>query len=507
MFGVDGGTVRSQPGSGSATTEPADDDDDSGSGSGSGSAIVAPVDPASRIAWLKTRFDSAISTRPTIARAKIGFHVIDLTTKTVLVSRDADRGLNLASNAKVLTAAAALTQLGSGFRWRTAVFCLPPDATGTVAGDLYIRGRGDPVLSIDGLRNLALEVAARGVRNVEGKIVVDATYFDNVSEPPHFDEQPRERAAFRAPVTSFAVARSAFTVVVMAEPDGPAKVTIEPTLPGYLELTKREVTSIDQGRTRLRLETRLKRDSIDLELTGQIRGREGTWDLRRRVDDPARYAAEVFRRALADHGVRVRSRTIGYGTVPVNLRQIAVHDSPTLGDVMRSMNKHSDNNVAETVMKTLGAETRGSAGGTWADGVNALRTQLTKLGVAGTFRVENGSGLYASTEVSPKQLVTVLTAAHADYRIGPDLLASLPVGGYDGTLARRWRGRPAQGRVRAKTGTLDKVTTLAGYIGVDGLRPLAFAILVNDIPAGQRPTARAMIDEMVDSLAAYLDAK
>ncbi|MEO8706384.1 MAG: D-alanyl-D-alanine carboxypeptidase/D-alanyl-D-alanine-endopeptidase [Kofleriaceae bacterium] len=511
---IDGPRARSQGGSGSGSevVEAGSDDDDPGSGSnnGSGSTLVAPGDPTARQAWLRDRFAALVTARPTLARARLGFHVVDLSTGKELLSKEGDRGLNLASNTKLLTAVAALSGLGGGFRWRTGVFCAPPDADGKVAGDLYIRGRGDPVLSVDGLRALAKEVAARGVREVEGKLVVDTSYFDNITEPPHFDEQPKERAAFRAPIASFAVNRSAYEVVVMAEPAGAASITIEPPLPEYLKLTKTEVTSTREGRTRLRLDAKVKPNAIELDVTGTIRGGGGTWDLRRRVDDPARFAAEVFRRALSDYGIRLRTRTIAYGPVPmIGVKQIAVHDSPTLADVMRSMNKHSDNNVAEAVLKTLGAELKPvpGNGATWAQGITAMRTQLGKLGVIGTFRVENGSGLYASTEVSPKQLVGLLVAAHKDYRIGPDLVASLPVGGSDGTLARRWHNKPARGRVRAKTGTLDKVSSLAGYIGVDGGHLLAFAILANDIPAGQRAVVRAMADEMVDTLAAYLDAR
>lgn len=507
---IDGGPARSQAGSGSGSETAPDpsDDDDNGSGAGSGSALVAPADPATRLKWLRDRFAAGIAARPMLARAKIAYTVVDLATGKELISRDADKGLNLASNAKVLTGVAALSGLGGGFRWRTAVYAAVPDETGTVAGDLYIRGRGDPVLTVEGLRSLAHDVAARGVRNVEGRLVVDATYFDNAVEPPHFDEQPKERAAFRAPVASFGVARSAYTVVVMAEPGGAAKVTLEPPLGDYVKLTRDEVTSVTAGRTRLRLDTKVKRDHLELEITGQIRAGEGSWDLRRRVDDPARYAAEVFRKALAEQGVKIRQRTIAYGPVPPTAKLVAAHDSPTLADVLRSMNKHSDNYVAEVMLKTLGAETKGTPGpATWADGLAALRVQLAKLGLTGAFRSENGSGLYASTEVSTKQLVGLLVAAHKDYRIGPDLVASLPVGGLDGTLARRWNGKPAQGRVRAKTGTLDKVSTLAGFIGVEGGHLLAFAILVNDIPAGQRGIVRTMADDMVDSLAAYLEAR
>ena len=503
---IDESPARSQAGSGSAV-EPADGDDDNGS-TATGSALVAPRGAATRQAWLRDRFAAAIATRPAIGRAKIGYHVVDVSTGKVVVSREPDRGLNLASNAKLLTSVAALAGLGGGFRWRTAAFCSPPDDAGVVAGDLYVRGRGDPVLSVEGLRALAHEVAARGVRSVEGRLMIDSGYFDGVVEPPHFDEQPKEVAAFRAPIASFAVARSAYTVVVMPEPGGAAKLTIDPVLPEYIKLTKAEVATIGDGGTRLRLDAKHHGDALELEVTGQIRNGQGTWDLRRRVDDPTRFAAEVFKHALADYGVRLRQRAIGYGPVPVNVKQIAVHESPTLGDVLRSMNKHSDNNVAETVFKTLGAELKTTPGSaTWSDAIAALRAQLARLGMTGHYRSDNGSGLYASSDVTPNQLVGLLIAAHKDFRIGPDLVASLPVAGNDGTLAKRWQGHPAQGRVRAKTGTLDKVSTLAGYVGVDGGHLLAFAILANDIPGGQRGAVRAMADDMVDSLAAYLDAR
>jgi D-alanyl-D-alanine carboxypeptidase/D-alanyl-D-alanine-endopeptidase (penicillin-binding protein 4) len=195
--------------------------------------------------------------------------------------------------------------------------------------------------------------------------------------------------------------------------------------------------------------------------------------------------------------------------VPPTAKLLAFHDSLPLAEVIRVMNKASDNYVAESLLKTLGAETRTSPGpATWADGLAAVRAYLASIGIEpGSYRVGNGSGLFAATEVSARQLLTVLRAAHADYRIGPDLLTSLPTGGIDGTLARRWHDQPAKGRVRAKTGTLEKVLSLAGYIGVESGKPLAFAILVNDIPTNQRPAARKMIDDMVNVLAAYLDAK
>jgi D-alanyl-D-alanine carboxypeptidase/D-alanyl-D-alanine-endopeptidase (penicillin-binding protein 4) len=498
---------RTGSGSEAPTSPEPDGEDDGAAAGGSGSALVAPQEPKARAAWLRDRMAAAIASRPALATVKIAFAAQDLSTGQDLVSREPDRGMTIASNAKLLTSVAALLGLGGGFRWRTAVFAAAPDDKGTVPGDLYLRGRGDPTLSVAALRQLAADIAARGVRTIEGRLVMDTTYFDGAAEPPHFDEQPKERAAFRAPVASLGVNRSAITVSVMQEPGGGARVTLDPPC-DYVRLAKAEVTSVDKGRTRLRVDQRTRAGAIELDVTGQLRIGEGAWDVRRRVDDPARYAAELFRKALADQGVRIRSRAIVSGTVPLTLKLLAHHDSAPLSDVLRLVNKHSDNYVAESVLKTLGAETKGTPGpATWADGLAAMRAQLAKIGLQPDgYRCGNGSGLFASTEVSAKQLLVLLAAAHRDYRIGPDLVASLPVGGQDGTLARRWVGRPAMGRVRAKTGTLDKVSTLAGYIGVDGGHLLAFAILVNDIPPGQRATVRAMADEMVEVLAAYLGA-
>ena len=496
-------------GSGEAvgSADPGDDDDTAGSGSGS--VLVAPALPAAKKQWVTERRGRSIAARPLLARAKIGVAVTDLVTGEEVFAANADMKLNLASNTKLLTSVTALGVLGNGFRWRTGVFAEQPvDDAGTITGDLFLRGKGDPMLSAANLDALAAEVAARGVRTIEGRLVLDTGYFDGLVEPPHFDEQPKERAGFRAPVASLGVARSAITVIVVAGPGGGATVSLEPDTGGYYTITKREVTSVTEGRTRLRVEMKTKRDHIEVEVTGTIRTGEGSWDFRRRVDDPARFAAEVFKRALADHGVTFKQRSIGIGPVPLTAKTIAVHDSQPLTDVLRFMNKTSDNYVAESVLKTLGAETRATPGpATWADGLAATKSYLATIGLpGGSYRAENGSGLFASTDVTAHQMVTLLAAAHKDYRIGPDLVSTLPTGGVDGTLAKRWLGHPARGRVRAKTGTLDKVVTIAGYLAAESGHPLAFAILLNDIPAGQRALARALMDEMVDVLAAYLGA-
>lgn len=480
-------------------------DDEDAAGSGPGKPLVAPADPKARVAWLGDRVAAAIAAQPKLGKAKIAVSVVDLATGRDLVAHDADRAMSIASTAKLLTSVAALATLGSGFRWRTSVYGAEPDDQGVVAGELYVKGRGDPMLGLAELRALAADLAARGVRSAD-RLAIDGGYFDDEVEPPHFDDQKAETAGFRAPVASFGVARSAVTVTVVADPNGKARVTLDPQPGDSIKLLNKGVTSVTSGRTHLVVNVKPRADRIEIEVSGQIRWGEGSWEVKKRVADPARFAGEVFRRALGEHGVKVKARAIGRGVVPATAKLLAGHDSVPLSEVLRHMNKLSDNYLAECVLKTLGAETKITPGpATWTDGRAAVQAYLAKIGMPpAAYRADNGSGLFDATEVSARQLTTVLRAAHQDFRIGPDLSASLPTGGVDGTLAKRWHGHPAQGRVRAKTGTLDKVTTLAGYLALDGQHPLGFAILVNDIPPGQRPSARTAADDIIDTLAAYL---
>ena len=486
--------------------------DDEGAAPASGSAPmpVAPKDPKARGAWLHAQLDAAIAARPRLAGAAIAADVVDLSTGVELYAHDADRPMSLASNTKLLTSIAALGTLGGGFRWRTSVFVDDLDeATGDVKGDLYVRGRGDPTLSADDLRALADDVAGHGVRHVAGRLVIDDGYFDGIVEPPHYAEQPKEHAGFRAPVASFGIARGTVTITVIGNPGGKATVRLDPDAPAYVRVAKADVTTVTDKRTRIRVDVKPAHGRMELDVTGQIRLSSGSWSARVRVDDPARMAAEVLRAALAARGVVIAHRGERTGPVPTTARLVATHDSAPLDDVLREMNKHSDNYIAESILKTLGAETRATPGpATWADGVAAVHRYLAGIGLPdGSYRADNGSGLFGASAVSAHQVVKVLRAADADYRIGPDLVASLPVGAMDGTLARRWHGRPAAGRVRAKTGTLDQVTTLSGFVGIGSRHLIVFSILVNAIPRGQRPASRAMANDMVDAMVAYLEAE
>jgi serine-type D-Ala-D-Ala carboxypeptidase/endopeptidase (penicillin-binding protein 4) len=443
-----------------------------------------------------------------VKNAKLTAIVVDVQSATALTapvwSAEADVGQSLASTTKILTSAAALSALGPGFRWRTTIIADKFDAvTGEVAGNLYVRGRGDPTLLYRDMLQLAADAHAAGIRKVTGKLVVDASYFDDQNQPPHFDEQPNERAGFRADVAALSVDRNAITVVVEPGMAGAAPtISLDPPVTETYVVKSPTVTTVDQGNSSIKVEQKASKRRVELTISGQIRAGSGFDYSRFRVDDSLRFAHDALHAALRAKGIKI-SAGFSSGAAPAAGKIVASHDSATLADVVKQMNKQSDNFIAESVLKTLGAQTKGAAKATWADGIAAVRTYLTNAAkVQGTWRADNGSGLYNASDMSARQLAAVLVAARADERIALEFMTSLPIAGVDGTLANRFTGSIAKGLVRAKTGTLDNVSALAGYAGTTS-NPFVVVIVVNKFAKRDRKAVRAVQDEIAEAVVAY----
>lgn len=463
--------------------------------------------PTERQAWLTERIDRAVSYRGSLRGAAIGIGIVDLTSGQVVYEHNADRTFNIASNTKIITMAAALALLGPDFRYRTAVYVDELGNDGAV-DTLYIRGRGDPSLGTADLMALADDIALAGVTRV-GDIVIDASYFDGDDLPPHFDEQPDEHASFRAPIGATSLNFNAVALLVRpsADGNGPAVVTVDPPN-DHVRVTGTVHTSRG-GRTRIRLGTKLSDGHVELRVGGQINANATPRRYRRRVDDPVQYFGSAVRAQLERRGVKVRSRPIRTGPIPDRARRVASRSSPALSVLVRGAGKYSNNFVAETLLKTIAAETRAEdEAATWAAGIAAMERFL--VGYVGlepdSFRYGNGSGLFDSSEFSPRQMLSVLAAGWNDFRYGPDLVASLAIAGTDGTLDRRMSGTPAERQVRAKTGTLATVSALSGYVALDTRTPVAFSVLVENIPRGGNGLheARSLQDDVARALVLYL---
>ncbi len=457
--------------------------------------------------WLSQRIERAISAHQILKASSIGVMVQDLASGETLYSKNAHKGFNVASNAKIVTAVAALSLLGPDFRFATTLSAKNVRPDGTIAGDLYVRSQADPTLTTWDLHRLADELAIAGVTSVSGDIVVDETYFDSDRTPPHFDEQPKEQAGFRAPVG--ATSLNFNTVVVSVTPNpggtGPAKIIVEPKN-DYVIVSSRVLT-VASGRTRLRVKTKTKKNRLEVAVRGQIRREIRKKSYRLRVPHPAPYLGSTLKKMLAAKGIRVRGHKVRSGATPDRVRVLATRESPSLAEIVRGLGKYSNNYVAEMLLKTIGAEGLGSTNrpATWKDGLDSVRAFLKEtVGVTGDFYYGNGSGLFESNKFSPTQMVAVLARAYRDFRIGPDFVSSLSIAGADGTLRRRMLDRAAERLVRAKTGTLDHVSALSGYVAIDARRPVVFSVFVNDIPKWRTADARSLQDAIATSISQYL---
>jgi D-alanyl-D-alanine carboxypeptidase/D-alanyl-D-alanine-endopeptidase (penicillin-binding protein 4) len=223
----------------------------------------------------------------------------------------------------------------------------------------------------------------------------------------------------------------------------------------------------------------------------------------RRIEHPSLVLGATLRELCLRRGIKIDQRTVRRGTIAPTQRVLAQHVSEPLSILIRTVNKRSNNMMSEQILKTIGAEAGGQPG-TFTKGLASVQKFLTGIGMAPGYRYGNGSGLYDTNRFSPQHMVSLLRYAYRDFRIQSDFVASLAVAGADGTVSHRLSGRPSERYVRAKTGTLAGVSTLSGFAGADAHGPVAFSILMNQIPDGSEAVARRAQDEIADALVLFL---
>jgi D-alanyl-D-alanine carboxypeptidase/D-alanyl-D-alanine-endopeptidase (penicillin-binding protein 4) len=468
-----------------------------------------PANPAERPAWLKARLD-AVFASPALAGAKVSVMVLDAESGKPIYGRNEKNGLNAASNVKLVTTAAALALLGPEFRWKTAVLGLAPaeggravNPAGELQGDLFLRASGDPTLTAQDLAELASELGAIGLRKVRGGLVVDATAFDSATVGPSYDEKS-DSAAFRAPSSAASLNGNAVAVTVTPGPTAgaPARVVLDPPS-SNLVLTGRVMTAAKGPAAPVVQTSDAGNGQTRVTVSGRVRLGSEPRIVLRRIVQPDLFLGQTFKQLLQKRGITI-DKPLRVAAAPKDgLRTLATHDSPTLAVVVHELGKRSNNFVAEQILRTLGAEVMGRPG-TWQKGLDAVARYLDGMGIGkASYTMRNGSGLYESNRFSAEQIATVIRSAMRDFRISGEFLASLAVSGADGTLANRMAGSAAERYVRAKTGTLAKVSCLSGVAGAPGQKPLVFSFLMNDVRSPVE--ARALQDQATELMVGFLD--
>lgn len=463
-------------------------------------AAPAAVDPSlSPTEALAARLDRALA-HPILAQAQVGVSVVDLETGQVLYERGQALPLNPASNAKLVTTAAALGILGPAHRYATTLWREDGALSGTsIKGDVILQGGGDPALVTSDLYDLAGTLRARGIKRVGG-ITVDASAFDRDELPPGFDQKD-ELASYRAPSGAAVVNFNTFEVHVRPA-DGAGSAPFAGVLPPVDGIDLEVTATTEPGRRRaLTMEYEPDGSELALVLGGKVGVDSSATSLRYPVVDGSAYAGHVLALALSRQGIKVGRAKIKLGKVPKDAVLLAAHQSAPLSVLVRAVNKLSNNFMAEQILKTLDAKP-GPA--TFAGALERVRAHLEGLGISTEGLVlGNGSGLYDNNRISAAQVTALLAAVYRDERIRPDFMASLAIMGVDGTTRSRLRGSSRAGWVRVKTGTLDGVSALSGYAGAPDRKPVVFAVLFNGLKKSDASQARAIQNEIAELLALH----
>jgi serine-type D-Ala-D-Ala carboxypeptidase/endopeptidase (penicillin-binding protein 4) len=387
---------------------------------------------------------------------------------------------NPASVLKLVATFAALDQLGPAYTWRTEVFVPGAPRDGRVQGDLWLRGHGDPYLVAEEYWKLAEGLRRRGIERIDGDLVFDNSYFDLAPEDPGaFDNQPAR--VYNLPPHPLLVNFNAVRFTVRPEgPAGAVAVGADPPLPNLrldnrLRLHAAPCGGFQRG-VALAVQDPAVRDQVILE--GRFPAGCDEYALTRTVLKPESYAFGLFDLYWHQLGGTLDGRW-REGVLPDDAgRPFHVHRSRPLGDLIRMVNKYSNNVMTRHMALTVGAE-RFGAPATDDKGRQAMLEILEAhgIGTAGIV-LDNPSGLSRQTRVTARQLAGLLQAGWQSVFM-PEFVSSMAISGLDGTLRRRLGEGRTRGRMHLKTGTLNDVSAVAGYVWTGSEDRLLVVLLIN----------------------------
>lgn len=431
---------------------------------------------------------------------QVGVHVVNVATGATVYEFRSDELHIVASNAKLVTTAAALDALGPGFLFETRLVARGPVRAGVLEGDLGVVGAGDPNISgraFDGdsfaiFRDWAKALRERGIRRVRGDLYLDHGFFQGPQVHPDW---PRDQldSWYEAPIDALSFSDNCVLVRVIPGRLGDTpRVELVPPVP-ILRIDNAARTTAPRKKQKLFV----SRDADRLVVRGSISAGAGPFEVWVTVDDPVRYFGLALREALEQEGIRLDGRLLPVQQLPGPIWERVTEFRSDLVSTIRVTNKRSQNFYAESLLKHLGA--RRCRDGSWPGGAQAIAEFLHGIGIPrGSFHLVDGSGLSRADRFTPRQVTQLLRYMYF-HTAGAEYAQSLPYGGEDnGGWNQRLALPPYRGNVFAKTGTLSDVSALAGYAkGVSGT-PYAFSIVANS--ARSTGSAKRAEDQIVMAL-------
>jgi len=410
-----------------------------------------------------------------VPREAVAVYVQEVGASEPLLEWNAERPMNPASTIKLVTTLAALEVLGPTYTWRTEVYADGPVVGDVLQGNLVFKGYGDPKLTLENFWLLLRELRARGVRAIRGELILDRSLFTaQAGDPAPFDNEPTRpyNVAPDALLLNFKSVRLQF---VPQEANGSVKIVSTPLLP-QLDIVNQLV--LGPGNCEVWPERpQALPEQARLVFTGVFPRGCGDKSRSFALLTPNEYALTLFQQVWRELG-GLFTGGVREGAVPADATLLATWESPPLSEVIRDINKFSNNVMARQVFLTLSLAVDAPPAST-DKSVRAVREWLRRANLElPELVMENGSGLSRVERISARGLARVLLRGFGG-PLMPEYLASLPIPGVDGTLRRRLGGSPASGQAHIKTGYLEGVRAIAGFVLDSRGRWLVVVAIVN----------------------------
>ena len=437
-----------------------------------GAALAAEL-PATMTLALKTA---------QIPTAHVGLVVQPVDGRQPLISHNPRQAMNPASVMKLVTTYAALDLLGPAYTWQTLALVEADPADGVLAGNLYLKGGGDPKLAVEQFTALLRQLRLKGIRHIGGDVVLDRSAFAVPGEDPAtFDNKPLR--PYNAGPDALLVNFKALTLNLSAT-DGRVRVAPETPADNLTIDNQLKATNGDCGsdwKDFVIIRPRLDGNGQRLEFSGTFPEACGEKHLSISPFPADLQVSSLFRALWQEQGGSLAGQ-VRSGTTPPSAKPFARQDSPPLAELIRDINKFSNNVMARQVFLTLGHQ-EGPAT------LEAARAGLSQWLADRKLRfpelvLDNGSGLSRKERISADSLSRLLLEAWRS-PLMPEYVASLPLVGIDGTMKKRLTASPATGRAHIKTGYLEGVRAAAGYVLDSQGRYYVVVCLINDARANQ----------------------
>src|SRR5450830_190217 len=399
-----------------------------------------------------------------ISVKNVGVFVQEVDAARPMLSFNAAAAFNPASVMKLITTDAALELLGPTLNWKTQAYVEGSLNGGVLTGDLAIKGSGDPKLVMENFWMFLRQIRAKGVRDIRGNVVLDRSVFEeNVYDQAQFDGDPQKP----------------YKVT------GQISVTMEPPLAGYTLVAPRLSKETVCGDWQSKVQAYVGVGTAAFNGSYPAACGEKVWYIHPYRMNSTQYFGGVLRQMWSDLGGTISGKVVP-GNVASSASVFAEWQSPAVPEVIRDINKYSNNVMARQVLLTIGAQMSQAPGSTQR-GASAIRNWLSGKGIgADELVIENGAGLSRNERVAPNTLGQVLVAAfHSP--VMPEYLASMPLVGYDGTMRKRLRSEGVAGQAHIKTGSLNDVRSVAGFVQASSGKMYVVVCLINhpNAPFGQ----------------------